>query len=162
MTSQAGRSPKARDRRHLLSRDAYEISELLVRAQAAGRQTHAAGAPSPPPMSPHAVRAAIHLAMAESETVGELARGLGISVGWASRIANEMEASGHLVREREAGDRRVVRLSLSPEAVRLIGAFYAWRGEAVERALSGLSAEERAAVRTFLRRVAEELERGPA
>jgi DNA-binding MarR family transcriptional regulator len=72
-----------------------------------------------------------------------------------------MVDSGHLVRTRPAGDRRVVRLSLSPEAQRLIDAFYAWRGAAVERALAGLSADERGAVRTFLRRVAEELERGP-
>jgi DNA-binding MarR family transcriptional regulator len=112
-------------------------------------------------MSPHAVRAAIHLAMAESETVGELARGLGVSIGWASRIANEMEGSGHLVRARATEDRRVVRLSLSPQAVRLIGAFYAWRGQAVERALADLGPEQRDAVRSFLRRVAEELERGP-
>jgi len=112
-------------------------------------------------MSPHAVRAAIHLAMVESETVGELARGLGVSMGWASRIANEMEASGHVVRERAAADRRVVRLRLSPDAERLIGAFYAWRGVAVEHALAGMTPSEREAVRTFLRRVAEELERGP-
>ena len=112
-------------------------------------------------MSPHAVRAAIHLTMAETETVGELAHGLGVSVGWASRIANEMERGGHLVREREADDRRVVRLTLSPEARRLIRAYYAWRGQAVERALAELDSGERDAVRRFLRRVAEELERGP-
>jgi DNA-binding MarR family transcriptional regulator len=153
------RQPRAPGGR--LSRDAYEVSELLVRAQEAGRSTHAPGAPEPAPMSPHAVRAAIHLAMAETETVGELAHGLGVSVGWASRIANEMERGGHLVRERETDDRRVVRLSLSPEAQRLIRAYYAWRGQAVERALAELDTGERDGVRRFLRRVAEELERGP-
>ncbi len=76
-------------------------------------------------MSPHAVRAAIHLAKAETD------------------------------------DRRVVHLSLSPETKRLIRACYAWRGQAVERALAELDTGERDAVRRFLRRVAEELERGP-
>ncbi len=152
-------TPRRRGAR--ISQDAYRTSELLVRALEAARQSRVPGTPSPPPMSPHAVRAAIHLAMVESETVGELARGLGVSVGWASRIANEMEHSGHVVRERETEDRRVVHLSLSAEAQELIGAFYAWRGEAVERALAGLGPGEREAVQAFLRRVAEELERGP-
>jgi DNA-binding MarR family transcriptional regulator len=145
-----------------LSDEAYEVSELLVRVQEAARASQVPGAPRPAPMSPHAIRAAIHLAMAGSETVGQLARGLGISVGWASRIANEMEGSGHVLRERSTTDRRVVRLRLSPTAERLIAAFYAWRGDAVERALGELDPRGRDAVRTFLRRVAEEFERGPA
>lgn len=148
--------------RERLSKQAYEVSELLVRAQEAARASHVPGAPQPAPMSPHAIRAAIHLAMAGSETVGELARGLGVSVGWASRIANEMEVSGHVLRERSTTDRRVVRLRLSPTAERLIVAFYAWRGDAVERALGELDERGRDAVSTFLRRVAEEFERGPA
>lgn len=156
-----GRQPGAPNRGRLSS-EAYEVSELLVRAQEAARASHVPGAPRPDPMSPHAIRAAIRLAMAGTETVGGLARGLGVSVGWASRIANEMERAGHVLRERSTSDRRIVRLRLSPAAERLIAAFYAWRGDAVERALGELDPRGRDAVRTFLRRVAEEFERGPA
>lgn len=144
-----------------ISREAYEVSELLVRAADAGRAQRAPGAPDRSPLSPGAIRAAIHLAMVGSSTISELAEHLDISVGWASRVADEMERRGHLVRERSGEDRRVVRVSLSPAARSMIDDFYAWRGRAVGRALAELSPAQRATVTTFLRRAAEELERGP-
>jgi DNA-binding MarR family transcriptional regulator len=108
---------------------------------------------SGPPMSAHAVRAAIHVYQHGERTVGQLASGLGISYGWASRVVEELEAAHYIVRERDASDRRVVRVRLDEAAFEQVERAYAWRGEAVWHALEPLSDGERAAIRLFLRRV---------
>ena len=106
-----------------------------------------------PPMSAHAVRAAIHVYQHGERTVGQLASGLGISYGWASRVVDELEAAHYIVREHDPSDRRVVRVRLDEAALEQVERAYAWRGEAVQRALEALSDSEREAVRLFLRRV---------
>ena len=111
------------------------------------------GIPGQPPMSAHAVRAAIHIYQHGERTVGQLASGLGISYGWASRVIEELEAAHYAVRERDASDRRVVRVRLDEAALAQVEQAQAWRGEAVWQALEPLSESERAAVRLFLRRV---------
>ena len=105
------------------------------------------------PMSAHAVRAAIHVYQHGDRTVGQLASGLGISYGWASRVVEELEAAHYIVRERDASDRRIVRVHLDEAALEQVERAYAWRGEAVWHALEPLTEGERAAVRLFLRRV---------
>ncbi len=130
--------------------------------------TGAAGTEGTPPihgdrpthLSPHAVRASVAIYQHGQCTVGELAATLGISLGWASRIAEELEARGYAVRERSAEDRRVVRLRLSERALEEVDRAYRWRGDAVERALEPLDAAGREAVRGFLRRLAEEFTAG--
>jgi DNA-binding MarR family transcriptional regulator len=115
--------------------------------------TSSEGETARPPMSAHAVRAAIHVYQHGERTVGQLASGLGISYGWASRVVEELEAAHYLIRERDAADRRVVRVRLDEAALEQVERAYAWRGEAVWHALEPLSESERAAVRLFLRRV---------
>jgi DNA-binding MarR family transcriptional regulator len=107
------------------------------------------------PMSAHAVRAAIHIYQHGERTVGQLASGLGISYGWASRVVEELEAAGYVIRERDESDHRVVRVRLDENAMVEVERAYAWRGEAVAKALEPLSETERAAVRLFLRRVVD-------
>jgi DNA-binding MarR family transcriptional regulator len=157
-----------------ISDEALETSRLLVeflhatyatrhqRAEAVGGDGAGPGAsalastkdaPVRPPMSAHAVRAAIHVYQHGERTVGQLASGLGISYGWASRVVDELEAARYIVRERDASDRRVVRVRLDEAALEQVERAYAWRGEAVRHALEPLSESERAAVRLFLRRV---------
>jgi DNA-binding MarR family transcriptional regulator len=109
--------------------------------------------PADEPMSAHAVRAAIHVYQHGERTVGQIASGLGISYGWASRVVEELEAAHYVTRERDSADRRVVRVRLDSAALEQVERAYAWRGEAVWRALEPLSEDERAAVRLFLRRV---------
>ena len=92
-------------------------------------------------------------------TVGELAEGLGISYGWASRVASELEASGIVTRTTDATDRRIVRVAIAPEARAMVERAYRWRGDAVARALEALDEPGRQAVRTFLRRTIAELSR---
>jgi DNA-binding MarR family transcriptional regulator len=116
----------------------------------------------PVAVSTHAVRAAIHVYQHGDRTVGQLASGLGISYGWASRVADELEAANYVVRERDTDDRRVVRVRLNPAARAEVERAYRWRGEAVQEALEPLSDSERESVRVFLRRVTELLRAGTA
>ena len=104
-------------------------------------------------MSSHAVRAAIHIYQHGERTVGQLATGLGISYGWASRVVEELEKAGYAIRERDADDRRVVRVRLNPDKSGEVERAYQWRGPTVAAALEPLAAPERAAVRIFLRRL---------
>lgn len=160
-----------------LTRDAFETSKLvleLIHTAYATRTADcppsrsAAGHPTDGPgPSPHAIRAVIHLHQHGSRTVGELADGLGVSIGWASRIVHELERSGLVARDVDPADRRVVHVHLTPVAIHLVEDVYRLRGEAIERALAVLDGPGRAAVRTFLRHAVDELsraghERGPA
>ena len=163
-------------------REALEISRLLVEVlqigqhggrhgsadlsgmEAAQAAVIAASAPSSAgvgpggtgsPVASHVIRAAIHIYAHGPRTISELANGLGISQGWASRIVDEMERAGYVERERDATDRRVVRVRLAPKAVARVEMVYSWRGDAVEAALDGMSTTERGAVNEFLRRFVE-------
>jgi DNA-binding MarR family transcriptional regulator len=110
-----------------------------------------------PNLSPHAVRAAIHIHQQGEQSIGQLAAGLGISYGWASRVVDELEASRHVIRERDPRDHRVVRIRLDPSAVRSVERAYRWREQDVLEALRPLSEDEREAVRKFLRSVTDRL-----
>jgi DNA-binding MarR family transcriptional regulator len=110
-------------------------------------------------VSPHAIRAAIHVYQHGERTVGELADGLGISMGWASRVVRELESSGMVVRATDPADRRVVRVTLTPEAIDVVERAYRWRADAIDRALAPLDDDGREAVRTFLRATVDELTR---
>jgi DNA-binding MarR family transcriptional regulator len=147
-----------------LSDDVLETSRLLaevLQAERAGRRAASspgqagaspgpAGAPST--VTPHLIRAAIVLHRAGSLTISQLAEGLGVSQGWASRLCDDLERAGYLERERDASDRRVVRVRLSPMAVERVELAYRWRGDAVEAAFAGMSEADRGVVREFLRR----------
>src|SRR5215207_5297820 len=134
------------------------VSELLLRVILASRAVDRQRPSHAPELTPHAVRATIHLFQHGQGTVGELAEGLGVSMGWASRIADELERVGHILRERDALDRRVVHLRLSPAAASLAEDMYFERGRAVADALAVLKPQEREAVRRFLTRLIDELE----
>ena len=110
-------------------------------------------------VSPHAIRAAIHVYQHGQRTVGELADGLGISMGWASRVVSELESSGMVVRSTDPVDRRVVHVSLTPQAIDVVERAYRWRADVIDRALEPLDAGGREAVRTFLRATVDELAR---
>jgi DNA-binding MarR family transcriptional regulator len=109
------------------------------------------------PLSPQAIRAAVHVYERGRATIGGLAAGIGVSVGWASRIVEELEARGYVVRDRDPDDRRVVWVCLSEDAITDVEGAYRWRDDAVGRALAGLSTDERAAVRRFLAALVEGL-----
>lgn len=156
--------PKVKPTRTELSVDALETSQLVVEflhvLHAAQGPTAAkearAEAPHQGAMSPHAVRAAIHLYQHGERTIGEIAAGLGVSLGWASRVVRELEDAELVVRTQDPSDRRVVRVSMAAAAMPMVERAYRWRGEAIERSLAGLDARERAAVMQFLRNAIDE------
>jgi DNA-binding MarR family transcriptional regulator len=155
-------------------RDALEVSKLLVEVLQVGHMTRRSGqdgtaAPEgvataftaggvagahaqAGPIASHVIRAAIHIYGNGPQTIGQLAVGIGVSQGWASRVVDEMERAGYVERRRDPADRRVVRVSLVPAAVERVERVYRWRGDAVEAALEGLSDADRAIVIGFLRR----------
>ncbi len=151
-----------------LSSDTFDTSRLLlelIHVAYTTRDSDAGVAPRGRPgaartPSTHAVRAAIHVYQHGERTIGELASGLGISYGWASRVVSELAAEGLVSRRMDPDDRRVVRVSLTPGADQMVENDYRWRGDAVERALATLDQDGRRAVRTFLRRVTHELGAG--
>jgi len=146
--------------------DAFEASRLLlelIHVAYATRGVDATAAarwdmgPDAAPPSTHAIRAAIHVHQHGERTIGELASGLGISYGWASRVVSGLETAGLAARRVDPDDHRVVRVSLTPAASDMVESAYRWRGDAVERALTALDEDGRRAVITFLRRVTHEL-----
>ncbi len=161
------------DKRERLSDETIETSRLLVEflhaayatrhdddlaAVGTDNQTAAERRGRPPAaISSHGMRAAIHVYQHGERTVGQLASGLGISYGWASRVADELEAAHYVIRERDKDDRRVVRVRLNPDALDEVERAYRWRGQAVQEGLQPLSDAERESVRLFLRRVTERL-----
>lgn len=140
--------------------------EFLHAAYATRRQDDAVGDPDKsdpqhaaarPGVSPHAVRAATHIFQHGDRTIGQLASGLGISYGWASRVVEELEQIGYVERERDTDDRRIVRVRLVGDARDEVERAYRWRSEAVAQALAPLTQGERDAVRMFLRNISEVL-----
>jgi DNA-binding MarR family transcriptional regulator len=145
---------------------AVETSRLLLellhvayanRGAGAGATREGPGGHGGSSTSTHAMRAAIHVHQHGTRTIGELAAGLGISYGWASRIVAELEASGMVRRSDDPHDRRVVNVSLTDEATQTLADVYRWRRDAVARALGPLDAAGRDAVTVFLRRITDEL-----
>jgi DNA-binding MarR family transcriptional regulator len=176
----SGHGAQPLDVEHMpLGRAALEISKLLVEVlqvghvgrrggpepgqQAAGAlgggpDAAAAGIPGQAgPVSSHVIRAAIHIYSNGPQTISQLATGLGVSQGWASRVVDEMERAGYVARQRDPDDRRVVRVSLVPAAVERVEKAYRWRGDAVEAALEGMTPVERATVASFLRSFVDEV-----
>jgi DNA-binding MarR family transcriptional regulator len=155
-------------------RDALEVSKLLVEVLQVGHMSRrsgqdAGGAPEDAtggfaaagvagahaqagPIASHVIRAAIHIYGNGPQTIGQLAAGISVSQGWASRVVDEMERAGYVERQRDPDDRRVVRVTLAPAAVERVERVYRWRGDAVEAALEGLSDADRAVVIGFLGR----------
>ncbi len=113
-----------------------------------------------PPLSRGAIRASIQLFGRSGMTVSELAASLRMSVGWASRVVDELVRAGLAERTTDPMDRRVVHVALTRLAADFVGSAYRWRGEAIDRALEGLDAEGRSAVLRFRARAVEELQPG--
>jgi MarR family transcriptional repressor of emrRAB len=91
-------------------------------------------------------------------SVSDLATGVGISRGWASRVVEELERSGYVDRRRSDDDRRIVYVRLSAASAIEIERLYRWRGDAVDAALAPFDPGERLVIRAFLARLVLELQ----
>jgi DNA-binding MarR family transcriptional regulator len=154
----ASSSPKFPVRRE----ESWEMFGLFVNAMLADVAVTRAGPPSDVPLtiSPKLVRALLYLAQhgGRAMTVGELAEGVGVSLGWASRVADELVSIGLLERIRDEHDRRVVQLQLTPRATVISARLWSDREEAIVAALSEVFPEERQVIARFLRKLTTELE----
>jgi DNA-binding MarR family transcriptional regulator len=142
--------------------ESWEMFGLFVNAMLADVAVTRAGPPSDVPLtiSPKLVRALLYLAQhgGRAMTVGELAEGVGVSLGWASRVADELVSIGLLERIRDEHDRRVVQLQLTPRATVISARLWSDREEAIVAALSEVFPEERQVIARFLRKLTAELE----
>lgn len=94
-------------------------------------------------------------------TLGDLARGLGISLPTASELVDRLVEDGLVIREIDRADRRRVRIDLTPLAHDLGKQFHAMRRAQVRVALESLTAEQQAAFVPALRALAMAMERDP-
>jgi DNA-binding MarR family transcriptional regulator len=85
------------------------------------------------------MKALVQLAEYGPQTMGELARGLGITTPSATGLVNPLVEMGHVTRERDPNDRRVVRVRLSDDARKLAGHILDERRAEIETALEGMS-----------------------
>jgi len=93
-------------------------------------------------------------------TPGQLARQLGLSTPTVTRAATRMESAGLLRREPHPGDRRLVRLWLTPRARELEGVIGPEMQALTEQTLAGFGAAERAELIAALRRIHANLSPG--
>src|SRR5512146_3344964 len=122
----ASKAPSGR-RQDQLSAEALEISRLLLDfLNAAYASRNDVEDENRHGMSAHAVRAAIFIHQNGERSIGQLAAGLGISYGWASRVVDELEAAHYVIRERDPRDHRIVRIRLDPRAAHTVERAYRW------------------------------------
>jgi DNA-binding MarR family transcriptional regulator len=67
-----------------------------------------------------------------------VARALGLEASTITRLADRLEASGHVRRGREAGHRSVVTLELTPAGQRLVSQVEGWRQRELARVVTQL------------------------
>jgi DNA-binding MarR family transcriptional regulator len=90
-------------------------------------------------------------------SVGELARGLGLSLPAASTLARELEDRGLLARREDPADRRRTVVALAPETEQAVRSWLAARSRPLEQALGALTDTEQEAFLKGLRALADAL-----
>ena len=124
------------------SEEVHAVIQQLVRFFVATDALNRSAKPPGMSLTPQQIQAAMHLMLRGTLTIGELATALGITPGWASRLAEDLVVSGHAVREPDPADRRVVRLRISPEMRAQCAEVYGSRAAAVARALADATPAE--------------------
>ncbi len=88
-------------------------------------------------------------------TIGELAATLGITPGSATLACKRLEKDGHVTRDRQAHDERVVQVALTPGANEILEAWLAHRREVFSRFLEHFEPREEAVLMRMIERVLE-------
>lgn len=94
---------------------------------------------------------------APGQTVGDLARALGLSLPAASKVTTELESHRLVTRREDPEDRRRTVVDLAPGTAPRVQAWLVRRDQPLESALAALTAEERAAFLKGLRALADAL-----
>lgn len=110
-----------------------------------------------PPLGRRHVALLAQVGTAAGQTVGELARALGLSLPAASKVTTELESHDLVARREDPDDRRRTVVDLAPRTAAGVKEWLARRDRPLEQALSALSASERAAFLKGLRALSEAL-----
>jgi len=136
----------------------WAVPELIIRFLRAAHQLNRCSLPGSPALTPQQIRTLLFLVHHSGATLKELAEALSISETRASRLVEELVESGHVQRDRDIGDRRHVRLSVTPEARDHAQRLYLQRSQAVRAALAGSAPEDIEAFTHVFGRIVEEFE----
>jgi DNA-binding MarR family transcriptional regulator len=109
-------------------------------------------------LSMQQLKALLYLVRSEGSTVKELARALSLSEARASRLADELTVSGHVLGERNPLDRRQVRLRATPLGASKANLVFGQRLRALDAALEGVSERDLDAFMQVLDRIVVQLE----
>ena len=110
-----------------------------------------------PPLGRRHVALLAQAATTAGQTVGDLARALGLSLPAASKIATELENHRLVERREDPEDRRRTVVDLDPSTAAGVKEWLARRDRPLEQALAALTTDERAAFLKGLRALAEAL-----
>jgi DNA-binding MarR family transcriptional regulator len=111
-----------------------------------------------PGLSMQQLKALLYLVRSEASTVKELARALSLSEARASRLADELTVSGHVLSERNSSDRRQVRLRATEVGASKANLVFGQRISALDAALDGVSQRDMDAFLFVLDRIVVQLE----
>jgi DNA-binding MarR family transcriptional regulator len=109
-------------------------------------------------LSMQQLKGLLYLVRSEGSTVKELAHALSLSEARASRLADELTVSGHVLNERNPADRRQVRLHATPLGASKANLVFGQRIKALEAALDGVSERDMDAFIHVLDRIVVEME----
>lgn len=136
------------DEREHIIREVIKVLPELARALNREVASHAAAVremtrgKERPALSAAQLRTLIHLAQYGPQTMGELAKGLQITMASATGLVKPLAQLGFVVRSRDNRDERVVRVGLSDEAQGMADQILAHWRQQVEEALSDLDDED--------------------
>jgi MarR family transcriptional regulator, organic hydroperoxide resistance regulator len=88
-------------------------------------------------------------------SVGELSSVLGVTPGSVTLACKRLEKDGHITRDRQTYDERIVRVALTPEAHTIVEAWLEHRREVFARFLERLEPQEQEHVMQAIERVLE-------
>jgi len=109
-------------------------------------------------LSMQQLKALLYLVRSEGSTVKELARALSLSEARASRLAEELTVSGHVLSDRNPSDRRQVRLRATAVGAAKANLVFGQRVRALDAALEGVSERDLEAFMFVLDRIVVEIE----
>lgn len=103
--------------------------------------------------TPPQVHALMWLGQDGALTMGELARRLGVTEKTVTGVVDRLEREGHLLRERSASDRRVVRCRLTPEGQATFQKLERFIAQGMGQLLNILDASDRKALFRILEKL---------
>jgi MarR family transcriptional regulator, organic hydroperoxide resistance regulator len=88
-------------------------------------------------------------------SVGELSSALGVTPGSVTIACKRLEKDGHVTRDRQVHDERVVHVALTPEAHTILEVWLAHRREVFAQFLERLEPQEQEQLMQFIERILE-------